>query len=628
MAAGKVSFNGRLRALLALAGIAGAVIALRLVDIQLLRHDRYLQLAERNRTQVLYQTAPRGRIFTADGKAVASNAPSFDLYYLSAGPKEEDYLRRLAGDFSPHLGITQEEVLNKLQQGVQSGKAVALAENLSPKTAMALKELQLYYPGLYLIEENKRIYPYGIFASHLIGYLGSMEGDEWKNRDQSLDYRLDAKIGKNGLEKKFEKELKGRDGGVFLEVDYRGRVHSVIEDRRWRPGSDIYLTLNFDVQRAAEEGLKNSITGRGAAVALDPRTGAVLALATAPAFDPGMFVPYSDEPQPKSKYISEYNLATQGVYPPASTFKVITAISAIEQGGFNPEKEVYCPGYYDAGSRVFKCWSVHQHDNFFDGMADSCDVYFYTLAAQTGSAAIEKTQRMFQFGQPTGIDLPGEKAGNLYGPTKRARNRSYWFIGDTLNLSIGQGELLVTPIKMAQFAAALASRGKIWRPYYLDRVVSNQTGKVLQQGKSEVLGTVNIKPSTWDLIYKALKHTVDDGTARRVKISGLDVYGKTGTAQNPHGDDHGWFMAFAGRPGEEPSLAVAVFVEYGKGGAGAAGPIAREMIKAYFGIEDKPARRPVSAQQAVLENADPSVLVSNMQKLQSVLQQTPHGEEQ
>ncbi|HJD18860.1 MAG TPA: penicillin-binding protein 2 [Candidatus Avelusimicrobium excrementipullorum] len=625
MAAGKVTFNGRLRVLLALAGIAGAVIALRLADIQLLRHDRYLQLAERNRTQVLYQTAPRGRIFTADGKAVAANAPSFDLYYLSAGPKEEDYLRRLAADFAPHLGVTQEDVLDKLQQGVKSGKAVALAENLSPKTAMALKELQLYYPGLYLIEENKRIYPYGIFASHLIGYLGSMEGDEWKNRDQSLDYRLDAKIGKNGLEKKFEKELKGRDGGVFLEVDYRGRVRSVIEDRRWRPGGDIYLTLNFDVQRAAEEGLKNSITGRGAAVALDPRTGAVLALATAPAFDPGMFVPYSDEPQPKSKRISEYNLATQGVYPPASTFKVITAIAAIEQGGFDPEKEVYCPGYYDAGSRVFKCWSVHKHDNFFDGMADSCDVYFYTLAAQTGSAAIEKTQRMFQFGQPTGIDLPGEKAGNLYGPTKRARNRSYWFIGDTLNLSIGQGELLVTPIKMAQFAAALASRGKIWRPYYLDRVVSNQTGKVLQQGKSEVLGTVDIRPSTWDLIYKALKHTVDDGTARRVKIAGLDVYGKTGTAQNPHGDDHGWFMAFAGRPGEEPSLAVAVFVEYGKGGAGAAGPIAREMIKAYFGIEDKPARRPVSAQQAVLENADPAALVSDMQKLQAALQR-PDGE--
>lgn len=627
MAAVKASFNSRLRFLLVLAMVAGAVVALRLTDIQLLRHNRYLQMAERNRTQVLYQTAPRGRIFTADGKAVAANAPAFDLYYLSAGPKDEAYFERLAADFAPHLGQSAQEVLDKVRQGVKSGKAVALAENLSPKSILPLKEMQLYYPGVYLIEENKRVYPYGSFASHLIGYLGSMEGDEWKNRDLSLDYRLDAKIGKNGLEKKFEKELKGRDGGVFLEVDYRGRVKRVIEDRKWQSGNDVYLTLNYAVQHAAEEGLKNSITGRGAAVALDPRNGAVLALATAPAFEPGMFVPYSDEPQPKSKRISEYNLAVQGVYPPASTFKVITAIAAIEKGGFDPEKTVYCPGFYDAGSRVFKCWGVHGDDNFFDGMADSCDVYFYTLAAQTGSAAIEKTQRMFQIGQPTGIDLPGEKAGNIYGPTKRARNRSYWFIGDTLNLSIGQGELLFTPIKMAQFAAALASKGKIWRPYYLDRIVNSHNGRVLQQGESEVLATVDIKPSTWDLIYKALKHTVDDGTARRVKINGLDVYGKTGTAQNPHGDDHGWFMAFAGRPGEEPSLAVAVFVEFGKGGAGAAGPIAREMIKAYFGIEDKPAAKPApSKTDRAIQHMEAENVFSSIRLLQQALEQNGQRE--
>ena len=634
MAAVKVSFNNRLRSLLVLALIAGVVVALRLTDIQLLRHDRYLKMAERNRTQVLYQTAPRGRIFTADGKAVASNAPSFDLYYLSAGPKDEEYFSRLAQDFAPRLGMDKEKVLEKLRQGAKSGKAVALAENLSPNSVMALKELQLYYPGVYVIEENKRVYPYGIFASHLIGYLGSMEGDEWKNRDLSLDYRLDAKIGKNGLEKKFEKDLKGRDGGVFLEVDYRGRVKRVIEDRKWQPDSDLYLTLNYAVQQAAEEGLKNSKTGRGAAVALDPRTGAVLALATAPAFEPGMFVPYSDEPQPKSKRISEYNLAVQGIYPPASTFKIITSIAAIEKGGFNAEKTVFCPGYYDAGSRVFKCWGVHQDDNFFEAMADSCDVYFYTLAAQIGPAAIEKTQQMFQFGKPTGIDLPGEKAGNLYGPTKRARNRSYWFIGDTLNLSIGQGELLVTPIKMAQFAAAVASRGKIWRPYYLDRLVNSQTGKVLQQGQSELLGTVDIKNSTWDLIFKALKKTVEGGTAARVWIKGLDVYGKTGTAQNPHGDEHGWFMAFAARPGEEPSLAVAVFVEFGKGGSSAAGPIAREMIKAYFGIQDTSAPRAVraSAQEEQpaqrLPAAPPEEIVSHMQDLQNVLFSTVQRQEE
>lgn len=582
MATTKICFNNRLKYLLVAAFLAGGVVALRLADIQLLRHSHYLQLAEQNRTQVLYQTAPRGRIFTLDGKPVAANAPSFNLYYLSAGPKDKEYLTRLAQDFAPLLGEKEAVLLEKLNKGLRSGKALAVAENLSPKTAISLKELLLYYPGLYLIEENKRVYPYGAFASHLVGYLGSMEGKEWKNRDLSLDYRLNAKIGKNGLEKKFEKELKGRDGGVYLEVDFRGRVKRVIEDRKWRSGHDVYLTLDYEVQKAAEEGLKNSKTGRGAAVAMDPKTGAILALATAPAFDPSMFIPYSDEPEVKSKKISEYNLAVQGIYPPASTFKIITAIAAIEKGGFDPKKTIGCPGHYDAGSRVFRCWSTHGPVDFFGGMAGSCDVYFYTIAAQMGSAAIEKVQRMFQFGQPTGIDLPGEKAGNLYGPTKRARNRSYWFIGDTLNLSIGQGELLVTPIKMAQFASAVASKGKIWKPYYLDRLVNSQTGKVLASGQSELLGEVNIQKSTWDLIFKALKHTVDTGTAARVRLKGFDIYGKTGTAQNPHGPDHGWFMAFGAPEGQEPEIAVAVFVEYGEGGSSAAGPIAREMLKAYF----------------------------------------------
>ena len=582
MASTKILFNNRLKSLLLLAGLIGAVIALRLTDIQLLRHNHYLQLAEQNRTQILYQIAPRGRIFTSDNKAVAANAPASNLYYLGAGPKDAEYLLRLAADLAPRLGVTPEEVSKKLDQALKSGKAVALAENLSPKSTMGLKELQLYYPGIYLIEENKRSYPYGPFASHLIGYLGSMEGRDWKNRDLSLDYRLNAKVGKNGLEKKFEKELKGRDGGVYLEVDYRGRVKRVIEDRKWRAGADIYLTLDYDVQRAAEEGLANSLTGRGAAVAIDPRTGAVLALATAPSFDPEMFIPYSDAPEVKSKKISEYNLAVQGIYPPASTFKIITAIAAIEKGGFDPQKIIKCPGHYDAGARVFKCWSTHGPVDFFGAMAGSCDVYFYTLSAQIGAASIEKIQRMFQFGQPTGIDLPGEKAGNLYGPTRRARNRSFWFVGDTLNLSIGQGELLVTPIKMAQYAAALASRGKVWKPYYLDRIVNPHTGKIILQGHSEQIGSVNIAPTTWDLVYKALKHTVDTGTARRVKIKGLDVYGKTGTAQNPHGEDHGWFLAFAGREGKEPEIAVAVFVEFGKSGSGVAGPVARKMLEAYF----------------------------------------------
>ncbi len=586
----KIFFNARLKALFLIACAACGVIALRLVDIQVIRHGYYLEMAERNRTQILYQTAPRGRVFTSDGVAVASNQPSFNFYYLAAGRKDITYLKRLAQDFAPKLGMSEEILTEKLLEGLKSGKAVALAENLSPKTTIALQELQIYYPGVYLLEETKRDYPYGGFASHLIGYLGSMEDSEWRKRDPRMNYRLNSKVGKNGIEKKYEKELKGEDGGAYLEVDYRGRVRRVIEDRKWEAGSDVYLTLNFAVQRAAEEGLKKSATGRGAAVALDPRTGAVLAMASAPAYDPNIFVPYSDAPDANvSKNISEYNLAIQGTYPPASTFKIITAIAALTDPDFNPADHVHCPGHYDAGARVFKCWKKTGHGfmNLLDGLANSCDVYFYAVAARVGAAAIERVQRAFMFGRPTGIDLPGERSGNLYGPTKRARNKSYWFIGDTLNLSIGQGELLVTPIKLAQFGAALASRGNVYRPYYVDKLVSNRTGKETRLGKPEILNKADYPASTYDLIFTSMKYTTDTGTARWAKIPGLDVYAKTGTAQNPHGDDHAWFLAFAGRPGEEPSIVVTVFVEYGLHGSSVAGPIAREMIKAYFGVDDR-----------------------------------------
>ena len=582
MAVTKLFFNTRLKNLMILATIAGGIIALRLVDIQVLRHNDYLQMAERNRTQVIYQTAPRGRVFTADGVAVASNAPSFSMYYLGVA-QDTEYLTKLATDVAPRLKIPQEKLLDILIKGARSGKATLLAENLSTKSTVALQELQYYYPGVYLVEETKRSYPFGGFASHLLGYLGSMEEREWRKRDTRLGYRLNSKIGKNGIEKKYEADLKGADGGVYLEVDYRGRVKSIIEDKKWAAGSDVYLTLNFAVQQAAEEGLKNSLTGRGAAVALDPRTGAVLAMASAPAYDPNIFVEYSDEEKPaQSKKINEYNLAIQGIYPPASTFKIITGAAALESGIIDTKHKINCPGYYNSGPRVFKCWGTHGPVDFFDGMSNSCDVYFYVVASQIGAAAIERVQRMFMFGRPTGIDLPGEKSGNLYGPTRRARNKTYWFVGDTLNLSIGQGELLVTPLKLAQFAAAVASRGNVYRPYYVEKIVSNQTGKVQEIGHPEILQHADLKPETYDTLFKALKYTVDTGTARRVKIKGLNVYGKTGTAQNPHGADHGWFLAFAGREGEEPSIALAVFVEFGEGGSSAAGPVARKMLEAYF----------------------------------------------
>jgi penicillin-binding protein 2 len=599
--------SSRLNWLLLLLYLAGAVIAIKLIDIQVISHQKYTQAAEQNRTQTLFQTAPRGRILTSDGAVLAGNAPAFSLYYLPAAEKPTDeYLATLSADVAKYLSLPKEDMLTILNRAVKTGKATPLAQNISPQKIFSLAELQVYYSGLYLLEETKRFYPNNAFAAHLLGYMGNMDNSSWKNRNTELDYRLNSRIGKSGIEQHYERELKGRDGGLLLEVDYVGRVKKKIRDNKWRAGADIYTTLNYKVQKAAEDGIKNSITGRGAVVALNPQTGAVLAMVSAPDFDPNIFVPYSDHDTGEEKIkIPEYNLAIKGMYPPASTFKVITAIAAAETGRLNINDEVDCKGKIYMNGREFKCWHKHGIMNFMTGMANSCDVYFYMLGLKVGASHIERIERLFRFGRQTGIDLPGEKSGNIYGPTKRARNKTYWFGGDTLNLSIGQGELLLTPIQMAVFASTLANKGKIWRPYYIERMVRDN-GKEIFKANPDLISEVKLKPGVFDLMHQALKGVVDTATGRSAQVKGIEVYGKTGTAQNPHGDDHGWFMAFTAREGQEPDFALAVFVEFGKGGAAAAAPIAKKIIKAYYNIEDAPPPAPAAATQTAADATAPT----------------------
>jgi len=577
----------RLRRLAWLAYGAGIIIAWRLVDIQMLSHHQYVQAAERNRTQVLHQTAPRGRILTAEGAVLAGNLPAFSLYYMPGGEKvDKEYLDGLSADISKHLNLPKADILKKLTGALRSGKATPLAENVSPQKIFAAAELQVYHSGLYILEETKRYYPFNNMAAHLLGYMGVMDNISWRSLGAGGGYRFNSRIGKSGIEKRYETDLKGRDGGLFLEVDHVGRVKQIMKDNKWRAGSDIYTTLNFDVQKAAQAALGASLTGRGAVVALNPKTGAVLALVSAPDFDPNIFTPYSDrEDLQARKAIPEYNLAIQGMYPPASPFKIITAIAAAQTGRLDLNEKLKCTGKIHMNNREFKCWRTHgENIDFMEAMAHSCNTYFYMLGTKTGASHIEQIERMFRFGRQTGIDLPYEKSGNIYGPSRRARSKTYWFGGDTLNLSIGQGELLITPIQMAVFTAAIANKGKIWRPYYIERI-ADADGKNTFEAKPHLMSEAKLKDGVYELIHSSLKDVVDHATGRAARIKGVDVYGKTGTGQNPHGDSHAWFMAFTSREGQEPDFAIAVLVEYGKGGGAAAAPVAREVIKAYYGIK-------------------------------------------
>ena len=518
---------------------------------------------------------------------LATNRPAFSLIYLPGKGKEKADLAPLARELAKQLGQDSEGLLEVLQEAVREETAIRLAENLPTETMFKLSELQAIYPGVDLIVEARRTYPFGNFASHLIGYLGKMDPRSWREL-KTKGYRVDSRIGRLGVENIFENALRGRDGGIRMEVDAQGRLKRILETVPSEPGSNIYLTLDAAVQKAADEGLRRSSTGRGAVVALDPRDGSILALSSAPDFDPNAFL--SSDPETVRRgtaELPEFNHAIMGVYQPGSTFKIIVGAAGLNEGRFDSRESVFCPGYFELGRKTFMCWDKKGHRliSWFTGFANSCDVYFYRMGLKTGGPLIEKYERLFGLGERTKISLKGEKAGHLFGPETRALGGRSWYDGDTVNLAIGQGELLVTPIQMAVVASAAANRGTIWRPHYTDRIV-RPDGTIEREQKPEKLGTIALKKQTWDDLQEAMRLVVSSGTGRSAEIGGIDVRGKTGTAQNPGGQDHAWFVAFAARPGEAPSIAMAVLVENGGHGASVAAPIARDVIRAAFGLGD------------------------------------------
>ncbi|MCX5783506.1 MAG: penicillin-binding protein 2 [Elusimicrobia bacterium] len=565
----------------------------RFADIQIFKHDYFKQAADKNRTQVIYQTAPRGSIFSSNGGVIAASRPSFSLVYFPGRIKDMAYLRKLAQDFSPRLGLKPEYMMNVLENAFERGAPARIAQNLPLKTVFAFSEIKTDYPGIDIIVETKRHYPLGNFASHLIGYMGKMDAKDWEQAKASgLDYRFDSRTGKAGIEKFFESGLKGSDGGLNLEIDARGRLKQVLDRQDWKQGTDIWLTLNLEAQKAAEEGLKSSLTNKGAVVALNPQNGAILALASAPDFDPNVFVADIESlPQGGApKEVPEFDMALSGTFAPGSTFKIITAISALETGRVLPSEKFYCPGYFSAGGRVFKCWERKGHGkmDFMEGMAHSCDVYFYNIGLKGGAVNIEQDENMFMLGQKTGINLSGEKQGHVFGPFEKMRTHRSWYAGDTLNLSIGQGELLVTPLQMAQVVSAVANGGLMWLPQYIKSI--GQDGKF----QPKLLRKIELKPQTWELIKNSLKDVIESGTGRSARIEGFDVYGKTGTAQNSQGEDNAWFVAFAQEPGKPSQIAVAVIVAQGGHGSASAAPIAKKILEA---VIKKPAPAPSRRQK-------------------------------
>ncbi|TBR24236.1 penicillin-binding protein 2 [bacterium] len=576
-------FTERLELLWLGATVGVGLLGLRLIHMQVVRNQYYAELAERQRTQVIAQTAPRGRVYDRNGEIVATNQPAFSLIFLPGKAQDPARLAGLAESLARELHRDRGELHERLLEAAREETAIHLAENLPLKTMFKLSELKTLYPGVDLIVEARRYYPNGAFAGHLLGYMGKVDRRQWL-RLKGKGYRVDSWVGRSGVESRYEDVLRGVDGEIRMEVDAQGRLRRRLDEVKWKAGGNLVLTIDSRIQAAVEEALRASPSGEGAAVVLDPRTGEVLALASVPDFDPNLLLlPEWDLGKRAASTLPEFNRAIQGTYAPGSTFKVVMDAALLQEGTVRLDERVWCPGYLAVGNRTFKCWEKKGHKwvDFLTSLAQSCDTYYYTMGLRAKGPVIERYEQLFGLGRKTGLDLPGERSGNVFGPEARKGRKRGWYDGDTANLAIGQGELLATPIQMAVVAAAVANKGTLWKPRFVKKV--ERPGAV-EEPASEASGRIDLRPEVWDKMQEAMVGVVTRGTGQRVNIPGLVIGGKTGTAQNPLGDDHAWFIAWAGRPGEVPSLALAVLIQHGGHGSSAAGPVARKAIEAAFDL--------------------------------------------
>ncbi|MDR2214842.1 MAG: penicillin-binding protein 2 [Nevskiaceae bacterium] len=602
-------------------GLLAMLLAGRLVVLQIFRYDHYLDLSLGNRTRVEPIPANRGLILDRNGAVLAENQPSYQLELvreqlpLRAGsPALDATLQGLSA-----LGLIPPDEVDDTRKLVMSRRAfeaVPIRLRLTEEQIAVFAVNRHQFPGVDIQTRSTRYYPHGSLAVHALGYVGSISEADLKRIDRSA-YAGTTLIGKLGVESAREAELHGVNGFREIMVNAQGR--SVDNQRgldtatRRQPpqaGTDLILSLDLPTQQAAETAFEGR---RGAAVAIDPTSGDVLAMVSLPGFDPGVFGRgiTRSEYQALDGNIDRplFNRAIRGTYPPGSTVKPVLGMAGLAYGIVTPDETRFCPGTYrvPGSNRIARegRGGVHGAVDLRHAIAESCDVYFYGLAYELGVDRMHEFLSPFGFGQLTGIDIAGEQPGVLPSreyKRKRFRNPSdgAWYPGDSVNFGIGQGFMTVTPLQLAQVTAVLAAQGAVFKPRLVRATRNPATGEITPIAPQALPHVQGGTPEQWRVIMEGMRGTLSlkmGGTAARA--IGLDapyaIAGKTGTAQAfsvaqnaryveaeiaERLRDHSWFIAFA--PAEDPKIAVAVLVENGGFGASAAAPIARKMMDAYL----------------------------------------------
>jgi len=578
---------GRFKLLALLTGAGFALVTAGLLRLQVVEHQRYADLAKENRVRLEVLRAPRGAIYDRNGDLLADSAPSFNILFR---PFPAESARRAAETRTPEwlirvaslVELDTAEVRQLVRQANRTGRSSALKRGASFRVLAAVEESRAELPGIEVQIEPMRRYPNGSLAGHLLGYAGEINDLELDSL-AARGYQSGDLLGRSGVEKSYEEILRGRDGAEFVVVNAMGKRVSALQGEASKPpvpGHDLVLTIDLGMQRALEDAMAG--VQRGAAVAIDPRDGGVLALVSRPALDPNEFsrgISHQRWAEISSGGANPLlDRAIQGVYPPGSTFKIISLMAALRAGVVRPETRLSgCMGSYTYGGRSFGCWNRNGHGsmNMVEALQHSCDVYFYQVGLMLGLDRIEQAARAFGLGARTGIDLPQERRGLVPDASwyDRRWGAGKWRKGLLLNLIIGQGELLTTPLQLAVMAAEAANGGVPIRPHVI-REVRGLTGYQIPR---PVQSGFSAPAEAWEVLHRSMRLVVDSGTGTAARVPGVAVAGKTGTAQNPHGDDHALFVCYA--PADSPTVAMAFVVENSGHGGSVAAPLAGQVLR-------------------------------------------------
>lgn len=542
--------------------ISGAIVT-RLAWLQLLHGHEYRAMADENRIRLIPRDPIRGRLLDRNGRVLTTNRLTYKLYVQPRLLRPGDW-PPLRDRLASLLGLSTASLERNRQQGQNSeGYRIELAGPLSPTQVLRFREQAATLPAAEVAADVLRHYPEGRLASHLLGYTSSI-GEQEYERLREKGYRLRDRIGRSGLEKAYESHLRGEWGGQQLEVNAAGEVQRVLGDKPARAGRDLRLTIDLDLQRAAERALDS--VSKGAIVAMDPRTGAIRALASRPNFDPNIFsegpttAQWNDLNRPEAPML---NRAFQG-FPPASTFKVVTTVAGLESGQFGPTSTLPTVGQFCYDGQCYGDHGAFGFIGFQKALAVSSNSFYYLLGLKLGPEPMFRAARLLGYGQLTGVELKEEETAGLLGDPawKKKVLGEPWTSVDTITSAIGQGAVTVTPIQMARMYAVVANGGTLVTPHLVDRPTPNRW--------------LGLKPDTLRVLREGLRMVVTEGTARILNDSSLPaVAGKTGTGEDPPRPDHAWFGGYA--PAGRPDL---VIVAFGENSGGYGGTVAAPMVKA------------------------------------------------